>query len=418
MVIGTTEAGAQITLKVGTTVIGSGNADADGNFNVTIPRQKAGSTISVFAKDQTGNESPATNMVVTISFTSIKVQLNGKDFTPGYFGGVSTYVHYKALEIFKIPYTNKGNGDFVIDGRTVKGAQIKGDFYIRWSDLAPGKVIYKTITGGYNFLYSIPIKIQLNGKDFTHGYFKDGAAFVHWKALEVFKIPFVYKGNGNFVIEGREVKAEYINNTIFIRWSDLAPGKVTYKAITDGYNFLFSIPIKIQLNGQDFVKGYFKDGAAYVHWTALQVFKIPHTYNGNGNFVIDGRAVKAEYINGAIFIRWSDLAPGKVTYKTISDGYNFLYSVPIKVQLNGQNFNQGYFKDGTTYVYWKVLDIFQIPYTYNGNGLFTIDGRNVQGETINGALFIRWSQISPGKVAYKTIPGGYNFVYSIPVKAQ
>ncbi|WP_374988846.1 Ig-like domain-containing protein [Priestia megaterium] len=84
-VTGTTEANANISVKVGTKVIGSGNADENGKYNVKISKQKAGTPIAVSAKDNEGNESkptvvtvqdktaPASPKVGTISDQSITV---------------------------------------------------------------------------------------------------------------------------------------------------------------------------------------------------------------------------------------------------------------------------------------------------------------------------------------------------------
>ncbi|MDM5329810.1 SpoIID/LytB domain-containing protein [Neobacillus sp. CF12] len=175
------------------------------------------------------------------TYKSVKVQLNGKDFTPGYYGVSTTFVHWKALNTFKIPFTFK-DGEFNINGRKFRGETINGGLYIRWTDIAPGKVTFKSISGGFNFMYSVPvpIKIQLNGNDFTAGYFKDGAAYIHWKALETFKIPFTWKGNESFVINGQPVQGEYINGPLYIRWNLIAPGKIIFKQIPGGYNFIYT----------------------------------------------------------------------------------------------------------------------------------------------------------------------------------
>ncbi|MGW9018381.1 Ig-like domain-containing protein [Priestia megaterium] len=63
-VTGTTEASANVSVKVGTEVIGSGNADENGKYSVEISKQKAGTTIEISAKDNAGNESKST--VVTV----------------------------------------------------------------------------------------------------------------------------------------------------------------------------------------------------------------------------------------------------------------------------------------------------------------------------------------------------------------
>lgn len=323
---GKTEANAQITVYAGTSPIGNGFADTTGAFSISIPKQNSGTVISVTARDSAGNES-TTKVTVVISYTKVNVQLNGKAFTSGYSIGGNTYVHWKALETFKIPHTYKGNGIFTIEGRSVTAQSINGGLYIAWSQLSPGKVTYQAITGGYNFIYAVPTKIQLNGKDFTGGYYKNGNTYVHWKALDTFKIPYVFKGNGVFTIEGRTVKAETINGGLYIAWNQLSPGKVTFKTLTGGgYNFIYAVPIKVQLNGKDFLQGYFKDGNTYIHWSSLKTFNIPHTFKGGVLFDIGGRSVSGEKINDAIYIRWNLIAPGKITYKTITGGYNFIYT--------------------------------------------------------------------------------------------
>ncbi|MBY0145083.1 hypothetical protein H0184_04365, partial [Neobacillus niacini] len=78
----------------------------------------------------------------------------------------------------KIPYSDKGNGVFVIEGRTVQAVAISGDWYIKWSLLSPKKITAVKIPGGYNFNYSNPVKIQLNGIDFAYGgHALDGATY-------------------------------------------------------------------------------------------------------------------------------------------------------------------------------------------------------------------------------------------------
>lgn len=63
-VTGTAEATATVSVKVGGTQIGSGISDADGKFNITIPKQKAGTILSVTAVDSSGNSSMAKEIKV------------------------------------------------------------------------------------------------------------------------------------------------------------------------------------------------------------------------------------------------------------------------------------------------------------------------------------------------------------------
>ncbi|MEH7116854.1 SpoIID/LytB domain-containing protein [Neobacillus vireti] len=260
--------------------------------------------------------------------TTIKVQLNGKDFGAGYYGNGTTYVNWRVLDSFKIRYQfNLSDGiQFDIDGRAVKGTKINGELYVKWTDISPGKVTYKSIPGGFNFIYAVPTNIQLNGKNFTTGYYKDGVTYIHFRALDTFKIPYSYKGSGKFIIEGRSVKSETINGGIYLKWTDISPGKITYKPIPGGFNFIYAYPIKVQLNGKDFTAGFLKQGYAYVHWSALKTFNIPYTFKGGTQFEIGGRTVMGETIVGGIYIRWDQLAPGKVNYIKIPGGYNFIYN--------------------------------------------------------------------------------------------
>ncbi|MCM3546827.1 Ig-like domain-containing protein [Priestia megaterium] len=62
-VVGTTEANTIIEVKVGTKLIGSGQANSKGSFDVRIPKQKAGTKVNVFAKDAAKNQSKTTKVV-------------------------------------------------------------------------------------------------------------------------------------------------------------------------------------------------------------------------------------------------------------------------------------------------------------------------------------------------------------------
>ncbi|MGG3467958.1 bifunctional 2',3'-cyclic-nucleotide 2'-phosphodiesterase/3'-nucleotidase [Neobacillus pocheonensis] len=64
MVTGTTEAGAKVEVSANGQVIGTGNANADGTFAVTIALLKAGTEVSVTATDAAGNRSVETKVIV------------------------------------------------------------------------------------------------------------------------------------------------------------------------------------------------------------------------------------------------------------------------------------------------------------------------------------------------------------------
>ncbi|WP_342399973.1 Ig-like domain-containing protein [Weizmannia sp. FSL W8-0676] len=63
-VTGTTEAGAKVTVKSGSNILGTATADSTGAFNVTIAKQKAGTKLVVYAEDAAGNKSGETTVTV------------------------------------------------------------------------------------------------------------------------------------------------------------------------------------------------------------------------------------------------------------------------------------------------------------------------------------------------------------------
>jgi SpoIID/LytB domain protein len=355
------------------------------------------------------------------AYAPVNVQLNGYDFNTGYLVDGTTHINRNVLNMFNIPYTYQGNGSYLIEGRPVKAVAINGDWYIAWNSLSPGEITAEPITGGYNFIYTTLIKIQLNGNDFAKGgYFHNGTTFVNWNALKTLQIGYTYQGSGVFVIEGRTVNAKAFNGDWYIEWVLMSPEKITAEKIIGGYNFNYTTAIKIQLNGVDFAKGgHFINGTTYVNWNALKTLKIPYTYQGSGIFVIDGRSVRAKSINGDWYIEWKLLSPERITAVPISGGYNFIYSTAVKIQLNGADFKQsGHFLNNTIYVNWNALKTFKIPYTYQGSGVFVIEGRTVRAESIKGDWYIQWNLLSPEKITSEAIPGGYNLIYSTTIKIQ
>ncbi|MCR2821444.1 Ig-like domain-containing protein [Lederbergia panacisoli] len=63
-VTGFTEAGSTVYIKAGTTTLSQGNAESDGFFMLAIPRQKAGTVLTVYAVDTAGNQGPSVNVTV------------------------------------------------------------------------------------------------------------------------------------------------------------------------------------------------------------------------------------------------------------------------------------------------------------------------------------------------------------------
>ena len=63
-IAGAAEAGSVITVKAENTMLGTGTADADGNYSILIPKQKAGTKLLVTATDSAGNISEAKELTV------------------------------------------------------------------------------------------------------------------------------------------------------------------------------------------------------------------------------------------------------------------------------------------------------------------------------------------------------------------
>ncbi|MES9682619.1 Ig-like domain-containing protein, partial [Gottfriedia acidiceleris] len=63
-VVGTAEVDSRITVKAGTTVLGTATSTAEGKYAVTIPKQKAGTKLTVTSTDEAGNVSEAKEVTV------------------------------------------------------------------------------------------------------------------------------------------------------------------------------------------------------------------------------------------------------------------------------------------------------------------------------------------------------------------
>ncbi|MEN3780781.1 Ig-like domain-containing protein [Priestia megaterium] len=73
VVTGSTEAGAEVHVKIDKKVIGKGNAKSDGTFSIPIPKQPASTKLAVIAKDAANNYS--SNAFVTVSAVQTKPAL-------------------------------------------------------------------------------------------------------------------------------------------------------------------------------------------------------------------------------------------------------------------------------------------------------------------------------------------------------
>jgi hypothetical protein len=139
VVKGKAEADSTVIVKVGNTQIGSAKASSNGNFSVTIKKQKAGTTLTVYAKDSAGNISEG---------TSIKVV----DVTPP-----------------SKPTVNKvNNKDKVVTGKAEANSKVT---------VKAGSKVLGTATATSKGTFSVSIKVQKAGTKLTITA-KDGAGNV------------------------------------------------------------------------------------------------------------------------------------------------------------------------------------------------------------------------------------------------
>ncbi|MFS0904326.1 Ig-like domain-containing protein [Priestia aryabhattai] len=71
VVTGSTEAGAEVHVKIDKKVIGKGNAKSNGTFSITIPKQSAATKLAVIAKDAANNYSSNTFVTVSAALTKL-----------------------------------------------------------------------------------------------------------------------------------------------------------------------------------------------------------------------------------------------------------------------------------------------------------------------------------------------------------
>ena len=75
-ITGKTEANATVTAKVDTKEIGKATSDSNGNFEISIATQKAGTVIKVYAQDKSGNVSEPTSITVADKIPPSKPTVN------------------------------------------------------------------------------------------------------------------------------------------------------------------------------------------------------------------------------------------------------------------------------------------------------------------------------------------------------
>ena len=113
-VTGTAEAGSKVTVKAGSTVLGSATADKKGKFSVAIKAQKAGKTLTVTAKDKAGNTSASKKVTVLdktppAAPTVSKVTVSSKKVTGKAEAGSTVYVKSGSKVLGKATASKSGS---------------------------------------------------------------------------------------------------------------------------------------------------------------------------------------------------------------------------------------------------------------------------------------------------------------------
>lgn len=125
VITGKAEANSTVTVKRGTTTLGTVKATSTGTFSMTIAVQSAGSTLTVTAKDAAGNTSVGTNVVVVDVIPPAKPIINRVD-----------------------------DNDLKVTGKAEKGSIVT---------VKKGSTILGSATTNSSGVYSVSIKAQKKG---------------------------------------------------------------------------------------------------------------------------------------------------------------------------------------------------------------------------------------------------------------
>ncbi|MEG6573667.1 Ig-like domain-containing protein [Caldibacillus debilis] len=128
-VTGKTEAGATVYVKAGSKQIGKGTANSKGDFSIKISKQKAGTTLTVYAVDKAGNKSKETKVKVVDKTpppapSVNKVTSKSKKVTGKAEKGATIYIYRGSKLIGKGTVSAKGTFSVAISAQK-KGTVLK-----------------------------------------------------------------------------------------------------------------------------------------------------------------------------------------------------------------------------------------------------------------------------------------------------
>jgi stage II sporulation protein D len=87
----------------------------------------------------------------------IKTFFNGNPIegnTQGIVSNETTHIMWKVVKQLGVSYQYKGNGLFIIDGKSVQGLVYNGDTYLPWNQIIGNRLVANKISGGWNFILS------------------------------------------------------------------------------------------------------------------------------------------------------------------------------------------------------------------------------------------------------------------------
>ncbi|MGH0590368.1 Ig-like domain-containing protein, partial [Bacillus mycoides] len=108
-VTGSAKAGSKVTVKVGEQEIGTSQADENGNYSIDIPKQEAGTKLSVTASNSAGTSEAKE---VTVKATLVSPTINDYYQTDAYAKGIALGASKVAL---------------YVDGKFIRTATVEAD---------------------------------------------------------------------------------------------------------------------------------------------------------------------------------------------------------------------------------------------------------------------------------------------------
>jgi hypothetical protein len=175
----------------------------------------------------------------------------------------------------------------------------------------------------------------------------------------------------------------------------------------------FGIEMAHYTNEADFRKAYDIYCARHAYWLLVNDWDISHLKTHHEVTIMYENLDHGDHTDPDNYFQSYGISPAQFKQdvekwmQKLQNSYR-----QIKVLLNGKpigNCDTGLDVNGVTHIIWSILDVLKVKYQYKGNGLFVINGQQVQGIVYNGNSYIPWSKVGVQLEAQK-INDGWNFV--------